>query len=184
VLRTHEAGTLRAGQIGQTVTLAGWVAKRRDHGGVAFLDLRDASGVVQVVVRDETVAHGLRAEYCLLVTGTVGARPAGNDNSDLDTGEIEVTAERVEVLNPAAPLPFQIDERVEVGEEARLRYRYLDLRRPAPAAALRLRSKVNQAARNVLLEREFVEIETPTLTRSTPGPGTRCPRVRSCSSSC
>ncbi len=168
MLRTHEAGTLRAGQIGQTVTLAGWVAKRRDHGGVAFLDLRDASGVVQVVVRDESVAHGLRAEYCLLVTGTVGARPAGNENADLATGEIEVSADNVTVLNAAAALPFQIDERVEVGEEARLRYRYLDLRRPAPAAAIRLRSKVNQAARDALLAREFVEIETPTLTRSTP----------------
>jgi len=133
VLRTHEAGALRADQIGQTVTLAGWVAKRRDHGGVAFLDLRDASGVVQVVVRDEAVAHGLRAEYCLLVTGLVGARPEGNENDDLATGAIEVSAERVEVLSAAAPLPFQIDDRVEVGEEARLRYRYLDLRRPAPA---------------------------------------------------
>jgi aspartyl-tRNA synthetase len=168
VLRTHEAGTLRAAQIGQTVTLAGWVAKRRDHGGVAFLDLRDASGVVQVVIRDESVAHDLRAEYCLLVTGLVGARPEGNENDDLATGAIEVTADRVEVLSAAAALPFQIDERVEVGEEARLRYRYLDLRRPAPAAAIRLRSKVNQAARNVLLDREFIEIETPTLTRSTP----------------
>ncbi len=168
MLRTHEAGTLSAGHIGQTVTLAGWVAKRRDHGGVAFLDVRDASGVVQVVVRDEAVAHGLRAEYCLLVTGSVGARPAGNENADLATGEIEVTAERVEVLNAAAPLPFQIDERVDVGEEARLRYRYLDLRRPAPNAAIRLRSKVNQAARDALLARDFVEIETPTLTRSTP----------------
>ncbi|MFL6098483.1 MAG: aspartate--tRNA ligase [Actinomycetales bacterium] len=168
MLRTHEAGTLRAGHIGQTVTLAGWVAKRRDHGGVAFLDLRDASGVVQVVVRDESVAHGLRAEYCLLVTGSVDARLEGKANAELDTGEIEVTADQVQVLNPAAPLPFQIDERVEVGEEARLRYRYLDLRRPAPGAALRLRSKVNQAARDTLLARDFVEIETPTLTRSTP----------------
>jgi aspartyl-tRNA synthetase len=168
VLRTHQAGTLRAGHIGQTVTLAGWVAKRRDHGGVAFLDLRDASGVVQVVVRDESVAHELRAEYCLLVSGRVGARPEGNENAELDTGEIEITADQVQVLNPAAPLPFQIDERVEVGEEARLRYRYLDLRRPAPGAAIRLRSKVNQAARDTLLARGFVEIETPTLTRSTP----------------
>ncbi len=168
MLRTHQAGTLRAGQIGQTVTLAGWVAKRRDHGGVAFLDLRDASGVVQVVVRDEAVAHGLRAEYCLLVTGTVGARPEGNENDELATGEIEVTATDVQVLNAAAPLPFQIDDRVDVGEEARLRYRYLDLRRSGPAAALRLRSQVNRAARDVLLARDFVEIETPTLTRSTP----------------
>jgi aspartyl-tRNA synthetase len=168
VLRTHEAGTLRADHIGQTVTLTGWVAKRRDHGGVAFLDLRDASGVVQVVVRDETVAHGLRAEYCLLVTGTVGARPEGNENPELATGAVEVTATDIEVLSAAAPLPFQIDDRVEVGEEVRLRYRYLDLRRAAPAAAIRLRSSVNQAARQVLLDRQFVEIETPTLTRSTP----------------
>ena len=168
VLRTHEAGSLRAGHVGQTVTLTGWVARRRDHGGVAFLDLRDASGVAQVVVRDESVAHGLRNEYCLQVTGEVAARPDGNENPDLATGAIEVVAKDVEVLNEAAPLPFQIDERVDVGEEARLRYRYLDLRRPAPAAALRLRSRVNQAARSVLERHAFVEIETPTLTRSTP----------------
>ncbi|TQJ10957.1 aspartate--tRNA ligase [Lapillicoccus jejuensis] len=172
MLRTHDAGTLRAGDSGQTVTLAGWVARRRDHGGVAFLDLRDASGVVQVVVRDEVLeqggAHDLRNEYCVAVTGTVGARPEGSANTNLPTGEVEVTASSIEVLNPAAPLPFQIDERVTVGEEARLRYRYLDLRRPAPAAALRLRSKVNAAAREVLAGHDFVEIETPTMTRSTP----------------
>jgi aspartyl-tRNA synthetase len=175
VLRTHEAGTLRAGTQGhveQTVTLTGWVAARRDHGGVAFLDLRDASGVVQVVVRDEILAqggaHDLRNEYCVKVTGEVRLRPKGNANKDLPTGEIEVVATEIEVLSPAAPLPFQIDERVTVGEEARLRHRYLDLRRPGPAAAIRLRSKVNQAARSVLGDRDFVEIETPTLTRSTP----------------
>ncbi|WP_088289322.1 aspartate--tRNA ligase [Kineosporia sp. A_224] len=168
MLRTHEAGTLRADHVGQTVTLAGWVSRRRDHGGVAFLDLRDASGVAQVVVRDETVAHGLRNEYCLRVTGEVSARPEGNENENLPTGAVEVVAKDVEVLNEAAPLPFQIDEHVEVGEEARLRYRYLDLRRPAPGAALRLRSKVNAAAREVLARHDFVEIETPTLTRSTP----------------
>jgi aspartyl-tRNA synthetase len=175
VLRTHEAGTLRAGIHGhleQTVVLTGWVARRRDHGGVAFLDLRDASGVAQVVVRDEVLAQGgareLRNEYCVKVTGQVRARPEGNANTDLPTGEIEVVATELEVLSPAAPLPFQIDERVTVGEEARLRHRYLDLRRPGPAAALRLRSKVNQAARAVLAQRDFVEIETPTLTRSTP----------------
>ena len=173
VLRTHEAGTLRAGtHVEQTVTLTGWVARRRDHGGVAFLDLRDASGVVQVVVRDEILeqggAHELRNEYCVKVTGEVRLRPEGNANKDLPTGEIEVVATELEVLSPAAPLPFQIDERVTVGEEARLRHRYLDLRRPGPAAAIRLRSKVNQAARAVLAERDFVEIETPTLTRSTP----------------
>ena len=172
VLRTHEAGTLRAGHTSQTVTLTGWVARRRDHGGVAFLDLRDASGVAQVVVRDEILAlsgaHDLRNEYCVKVTGQVHQRPEGNANTDLPTGEIEVVATELEVLSPAAPLPFQIDERVTVGEEARLKYRYLDLRRPGPAAAIRLRSKVNQAARAVLAERDFVEIETPTLTRSTP----------------
>ncbi len=172
MLRTHEAGTLRADHASQTVTLTGWVARRRDHGGVAFLDLRDASGVAQVVVRDEILdkggAHDLRNEYCVKVTGEVRKRPEGNANTDLPTGEIEVVATDLEVLSPAAPLPFQIDERVTVGEEARLKHRYLDLRRPGPAAAIRLRSKVNQAARAVLAERDFVEIETPTLTRSTP----------------
>jgi aspartyl-tRNA synthetase len=168
VLRTHEAGTLRATDAGPTVTLTGWVARRRDHGGVAFLDLRDASGVVQVVVRDEAVAHELRNEYCLAVTGEVSTRPQGNENPDLPTGDIEVIASDVTVLNPSAPLPFQIDERVEVGEEVRLHYRYLDLRRPGPGAAIRLRSDVSRAARDVLYERGFVEIETPTLTRSTP----------------
>jgi aspartyl-tRNA synthetase len=172
LLRTHEAGTLRAAQIGQTVTLAGWVASRRDHGGVAFVDLRDASGEVQVVVRDEVLesggARGLRNEFCIRVTGEVARRLEGKQNAGLPTGEIEVTAHRVEVLNEAAALPFQIDEHVEVGEEARLRYRYLDLRRPAPAAAIRLRSEVNRAAREVLARHRFVEIETPTLTRSTP----------------
>ena len=172
VLRTHEAGTLRADHASLTVTLTGWVARRRDHGGVAFLDLRDASGVAQVVVRDEILAqggaHDLRNEYCVKVTGDVRLRPEGNANKDLPTGEIEVVATELEVLSPAAPLPFQIDERVTVGEEARLKHRYLDLRRPGPAAAIRLRSRVNQAARAVLAERDFVEIETPTLTRSTP----------------
>jgi aspartyl-tRNA synthetase len=174
VLRTHEAGTLRAAHAGQTVTLAGWVARRRDHGGVAFVDLRDASGLVQVVARDgvlEGAAHELRSEYVVVVTGLVAGRDAPNINADLPTGEVEVVAESIEVLSPSAPLPFQVDERVSVGEEARLRHRYLDLRRPgarSAGAAIRLRSKVNAAARNVLGERDFVEVETPTLTRSTP----------------
>ena len=172
MLRTHQAGSLRASDAGQTVTLAGWVARRRDHGGVAFIDLRDASGVVQVVVRDELLqssgAHDLRNEFCVQVTGVVELRPEGNANPDLPTGEIEVAIRELEVLSPSAPLPFQIDERVSVGEEARLRHRYLDLRRPAQGAAIRLRSKVNAAARTVLGERDFVEIETPTLTRATP----------------
>ncbi|BDZ58309.1 aspartate--tRNA ligase [Barrientosiimonas endolithica] len=171
MMRTHDAGSLRAGDAGTTVTLAGWVARRRDHGGVAFLDLRDASGVVQVVARDEVLtgaAHGLRNEYCIQVTGTVRPREAKDVNSELPTGEIDVVAENIDVLSESAPLPFQIDERVTVGEEARLKYRYLDLRRPEPGAAIRMRSKVNAAARSVLAERDFVEIETPTLTRSTP----------------
>jgi aspartyl-tRNA synthetase len=172
VIRTHDAGALRAEHVGQTVTLAGWVANRRDHGGVAFIDLRDSSGVVQVVIRDETVAHALRAEYCLKVTGEVAARKAGNENPNLPTGEIEVVSAPgsagVEVLSAAAALPFPISDHVDVGEEVRLKHRYLDLRRTAPGAALRLRSKVNQAARAVLDAHDFVEIETPTLTRSTP----------------
>ena len=168
MIRTHDAGTLTAANVGETVTLAGWVARRRDHGGVAFLDLREASGVVQVVVRDEAVAHSLRSEFCLKVTGEVGKRPEGNANPNIPTGEIEVVATDVEVLSAAAALPFPIDEHVEVGEEARLKHRYLDLRRPGPAAALRLRSEVNRAAREVLNSQGFVEVETPTLTRSTP----------------
>jgi aspartyl-tRNA synthetase len=172
VIRTHGAGTLRAAHVGTIVTVAGWVARRRDHGGVAFVDLRDATGVVQVVVRDEMLAasdaHDLRNEYCVRVVGEVSLRPEGNANPELPTGEIEIVSSELEVLSPSAPLPFQIDERVTVGEEVRLKYRYLDLRRPAPAAAIRLRSEVNRVARDVLSQREFVEIETPTLTRSTP----------------
>lgn len=172
MIRTHDAGTLRAEHAGTTVTLAGWVGRRRDHGGVAFLDLRDASGIVQVVVRDEILAasgaHDLRNEYCIKIIGEVARRPEGNANPDLPTGEIEVVTAEFEVLNAAAPLPFQIDERVNVGEETRLKYRYLDLRRPAPAAAIRLRSEVNRVARTVLAGEGFVEVETPTLTRSTP----------------
>ena len=174
MLRTHEAGTLRAADTGSTVTLTGWVAKRRDHGGVAFIDLRDASGVVQVVARDEVLtgaAHDLRNEFCVKVIGEVTKRADKDINAGVPTGEIDVVASEIEVLSASAPLPFQIDERTTVGEEARLKHRYLDLRRPgaqSAGAAIRLRSKVNAAARKVLGERDFVEIETPTLTRSTP----------------
>lgn len=168
LLRTHELGTLTAENIGQTVTLAGWVGRRRDHGGVAFVDLRDASGVAQIVVRDEDQFHQLRNEYVLQVTGTVERRPGGNENPNLTSGEVEVMVDELTVLNTAAPLPFQIDEHVEVGEEARLKYRYLDLRRPEPARIMRLRSEVNRVARTLLHEQGFTEVETPTLTRSTP----------------
>ena len=172
MLRTHDAGTLRASDIGKEVTLAGWVGHRRDHGGVAFIDLRDASGLAQVVIRDEILessgAHDLRNEYCIRVTGVVEARPEGNANPNLPTGEIEVAITELEVLNPSAPLPFQIDEHVSVGEDARLKYRYLDLRRPHQHEALVLRSHVTHAIREVLDRHNFYDIETPTLTRSTP----------------
>ena len=168
MIRTHEAGTLSAADVDTTVTLAGWVARRRDHGGVAFLDLRDASGVVQVVVREAEVAHGLRDEYCIKVVGTVERRPEGNENPDLPTGEIEVMADVLDVLSESAPLPFPIDDRINVGEEARLRHRYLDLRRSGPGGNLRMRSDLNRICREVLFERGFLEIETPTLTASTP----------------
>jgi len=168
VIRTHEAGTLRASDIGSTVELAGWIARRRDHGGVAFLDLRDSSGIVQVVVHDPEVAHGLRDEYCLRIRGTVERRPEGNDNPELPTGDIEVMSTDVEVLSQSAPLPFPIDDRINVGDETRLRYRYLDLRRDEPSRILRMRSDANRIARDVLYDRGFIEVETPTLTRSTP----------------
>ncbi|MCT1366745.1 aspartate--tRNA ligase [Kocuria massiliensis] len=168
MLRTHTLGELTAENIGETVTLAGWVARRRDHGGVAFVDLRDRAGVTQCVFHDEADFDALRNEYVLQVTGKVTRRPEGNDNPNLVTGEIEVEVEGVEVLNTSAPLPFQIDEHVEVGEEARLRHRYLDLRRPAPAAAMRLRSDASRTVRELLHQDEFLEVETPTMTRSTP----------------
>jgi aspartyl-tRNA synthetase len=169
VLRTHAAGSLRTTDAGQKVTLAGWVARRRDHGGVIFIDLRDASGVSQVVFREGDVlaqAHRLRAEFCIAVDGVVEIRPEGNANPEIATGEIEVNATSLTVLGESAPLPFQLDE--PAGEEARLKYRYLDLRRDGPGAAIRLRSKANAAAREVLASHDFVEIETPTMTRSTP----------------
>ncbi|RUQ23752.1 aspartate--tRNA ligase [Micrococcus sp. HSID17245] len=168
MLRTHSLGELNASLIGQTVTVTGWVARRRDHGGVAFVDLRDASGFAQVVVRDEADFDPLRNEWVLQVTGTVERRPEGNENPNLPSGEIELIAETVTVLNTAAALPFQVDEHVEVGEEARLRHRYLDLRRPQPSRIMRLRSEVNRTARELLHGEGFVEVETPTLTRSTP----------------
>ena len=170
MLRNHDAGSLRATDAGKTVTLAGWVARRRDHGGVAFIDLRDATGSVQVVIRDEKLAGQLRAEWCLQITGEVALRPAGNENAQIPTGAIEIMGDDVVVLSESAPLPFPVDSgsEVDISEEVRLRYRYLDLRREGPAANLRLRSKVTSAIRNVMENLEFLEIETPYLTRSTP----------------
>ncbi|NBY15513.1 MAG: Asp-tRNA(Asn)/Glu-tRNA(Gln) amidotransferase GatCAB subunit C, partial [Actinobacteria bacterium] len=168
MLRTHECGTLQEQDSGIQVTLTGWVAKRRDHGGIAFLDLRDSSGTVQVVVNDEAVASELRAEFCLKISGSVRVRPAGNENLDIPTGAIEVVADEVIVLSKSAPLPFPIDDSVNVGDETRFKYRYLDLRRPSAANALRVRSEMGRLARAILDEQRFLEIETPTLTRSTP----------------
>ena len=169
MLRTHDAGSLRKSDVGTTVTLAGWVARRRDHGGVAFIDLRDSTGAVQVVIKDE-IAGALRAEWCVLITGSVAARPAGNENTQIPTGDIEIDCVKLEVLSEAAALPFQIDsgEVVNVSEEIRLKYRYLDLRREGPSKNLRLRSKVTSAIRGVMDDLDFLEIETPYLTRSTP----------------
>ena len=173
MLRSHAAGSLRSSDAGQRVTLAGWVARRRDHGGVIFIDLRDSSGVAQVVFREGleegqvlAQAHRLRAEFCVAVEGVVEIRPEGNANPEIATGDIEVNAASLTVLGECAPLPFQLDE--PAGEESRLKYRYIDLRRDGPAAAIRLRSKVNAAARSVLARHDFVEVETPTMTRSTP----------------
>ena len=170
MLRTHDAGSLRASHAGQVVSLAGWVARRRDHGGVAFIDLRDATGSVQVVIRDEALAGQLRAEWCLQITGEVVLRPEGNANSALPTGAIEIMGDDVKVLSESAPLPFPVDSgsESEISEEVRLKYRYLDLRREKPAANLRLRSKVTSTIRRVMEDLDFLEIETPYLTRSTP----------------
>ena len=169
-MRTHAAGALRPDQIGQTVTIAGWVQRRRDHGGIAFLDVRDASGLVQVVAdpTDHTEVAGLKMEYCVSVTGTVRARPEGTENPDLPTGMVEIGADELTVLSPADTLPFMIDDRVEIDERARLRYRYLDLRRPRMAANLRARSRATAAIRRTLDEQGFLEVETPTLINSTP----------------
>lgn len=170
MIRTHAAGTLGSGDQGTVVTLTGWVARRRDHGGVAFIDLRDSSGIVQVVIREADIAHDLRAEWCLKIVGQVSLRPAGNENPELATGAIEVIATEVEILSEAAPLPFPIDggDAGFVGEEVRLRYRYLDLRREGPAKALKLRSKVTSLMRHVMEENGFLEFETPYLTASSP----------------
>src|SRR6202046_5700309 len=179
MIRTHEAGTLRASHAGVHVVLAGWVAGRRDHGGVVFIDLRDASGVVQVVLRGEEApaqdagaqdagAHELRAEFCVRVTGTVRQRPAGNENPELPTGDVEVAADEVEVLSEADPLPFPIEGSAEVSEDIRLKYRYLDIRREDTARALRVRSRAAYLLSDVMREHRFVNVETPYLTRSTP----------------
>ena len=170
MLRTHKAGELRSTDLNSKITLAGWVARRRDHGGVAFIDLRDASGSVQVVIKDESVAGRLRSEFCVLIEGTVMKRPEGNENREIATGEIEVVCDQLTILSEAAPLPFPVDsgETINVSEEVRYKYRYLDLRREEQSKNLRLRSKITSSIRRSMDRLEFLEIETPYLTRSTP----------------
>ena len=173
-LKDRGAGSLRREDVGARVRLAGWVARRRDHGGIVFVDLRDHTGVVQIVLDPDAeglsaeVVHGLRAEYCIAVAGGVRARPEGTENPDLATGAVEVAVDELEVLSPADPLPFQLDDRVEVDEVRRLQYRYLDLRRPRMAENLVARARAIRTMRRVMDELGFLEIETPTLIASTP----------------
>jgi aspartyl-tRNA synthetase len=169
MIRTHQAGTLRAEHAGQTVVLAGWVARRRDHGGVVFIDLRDASGIVQVVWRsEEAEAHDLRAEFCVAVTGEVRLRPAGNENPELPTGAVEVAVEQLDVLSEADPLPFPVEGTADISEDVRIKYRYLDIRRDEMSRALRARSAAAYLLSDVMRDHGFVNVETPYLTRSTP----------------
>ncbi len=172
--RTHLCGSLRTKHLGEEVTLSGWVLRRRDHGGVIFIDLRDRSGIVQVVFEPTTapeaheLAHRLKPEYVLAVKGRVRRRPEGMENPKIPTGEIEVEAHALEILNTSKTPPFPLDEEVQVSEALRLRYRYLDLRRPGGLEPFILRHKVAQAAREFLNRKGFLEIETPFLTKSTP----------------
>ncbi len=172
-MRSHGAGTLRADHEGETVTVAGWIDTRRDHGGVAFLDLRDRSGIVQVVADPEAgdaleAAHRVRPEWVIRVTGTVAARPEGMVNARLDTGEIELRATSVEVLAESETPPFPVEDGVDVDETTRLRHRYVDLRRPEMRQVLTTRAEVNSVIRRVMERHGFIEVETPMLTRATP----------------
>ena len=171
MIRSHRATEVTPDHIGEEVVLAGWVQRRRDHGGITFLDLRDASGLIQVVADPEQhpVAEELRMEYCVRVTGVVRPRPEGTENPNLATGTIEVAADGIEVLSTAKVLPFMIDDRAEVEELVRLRYRYLDLRRPKMAANLRARSRATAAIRRTLDDLGFLEVETPDPGQLDPG---------------
>ena len=200
--RTHHATEVTEALVGQKVTLAGWVDRRRDHGGVAFIDLRDSTGLVQVVIYDEDMARPLRSEFVIQITGEVRLRPDGNENTHLATGKIEVVAETIEILAKSDALPFQVSTALEnesenklPGEDVRLKYRYLDLRRPSMQHNLKLRSDMAKAARHALEDMDFTEVETPTFIKSTPEgardfvvparlvPGS-CRSPRSSSSSC
>ena len=174
MLKTHTCGELRASHAGSRVSLAGWVHRRRDHGNLIFIDLRDRWGITQIVFSPEAapaaheIAETLRAEYVVHVEGTVRPRPAGMENPRMDTGEVEVSIDRVEVLNEAKTPPFYINEETEIDETLRLHYRYLDLRRPRMQRNIILRHNVVRFIRNYLCERGFIEIETPILIKSTP----------------
>jgi aspartyl-tRNA synthetase len=172
MMRSHRAGDVRADDIGEAVVICGWVASRRDHGGKVFLDVRDAAGILQVVVDPQLpgleVAHRLRSEWVVRVSGSVRARPEGTVNDELPTGAVEVIAAGIEVLNEAEPPPFPLDDRVDVDEVLRLRHRYLDLRRAPMQRNLRLRGAVNRVIREAMADQDFVEIETPMLIASTP----------------
>ena len=180
--RTHHATEVTEALVGQKVTLAGWVDRRRDHGGVAFIDLRDSTGLVQVVIYDEDMARPLRSEFVIQITGEVRLRPDGNENTHLATGKIEVVAETIEILAKSDALPFQVSTALEnesenklPGEDVRLKYRYLDLRRPSMQHNLKLRSDMAKAARHALEDMDFTEVETPDLHQVHPG---RRPRLR------
>jgi aspartyl-tRNA synthetase len=174
VKRSHHCGELSLTQVGQTVTLAGWVASRRDHGGVIFIDIRDRYGLTQIVFDSEenaplhTIADRLRNEYVIAITGTVSIRPEGSDNPHLPTGSIEIRAQTLDLLNEATPLPFSIEDDVHASESLRLEHRYLDFRRPKMQELIQLRSQVSHLTRNFLHARQFLEVETPILTKSTP----------------
>ncbi|MEH6627290.1 MAG: aspartate--tRNA ligase [Motiliproteus sp.] len=172
-MRSHYCGVLNEEQIGETVTLCGWIHRRRDHGGVIFLDLRDRDGIAQVVVDPDTeecfaLANSVRNEYVIQITGLVRARPAGTENADMITGQIEVLGRELVILNKADTPPFQLDDHQTVGEDVRLKYRYVDLRRPEMLNKLRFRSKITNYIRNYLDDNGFLDIETPILTRATP----------------
>ena len=172
--RSHSCNDLAVDNVGEVVTLMGWVLRRRDHGGVIFIDLRDRWGITQVVFNPEihadvhTKAHQLRSEWVIAVQGRVERRPPAMENSNLKTGAIEVLVDTLRVLNSSLTPPFPLDEEVEVSENLRLKYRYIDLRRPSMAANLIMRHRASQSVRAYLDQKNFLEIETPVLTRSTP----------------
>jgi len=172
-MRSHYCGELTASDIDSEVTLCGWVHRRRDHGGVIFLDMRDKSGIVQVVFDPDTqssfaAAETVRSEFVLKITGKIRARDADKVNPDMATGAIEMLGRELDILNTAATPPFQLDEFSDAGEDVRLRFRYLDLRRPEMQERLRLRAAVTSNIRRYLENAQFVDVETPTLTRATP----------------